>query len=38
MKYVCAGLVTEYNGQLTIELQANYSFIIDGLNIAKIVI
>ncbi len=34
---VCAGLVTEYNNQLTIELQTNHSFVVDGLNITNIV-
>lgn len=33
---VSAGLVTEYNNQLTIELQAEYSFRINGLNITSI--
>lgn len=32
-----AGLVTEYNGQLTVELQARYSFRINGLSILDMI-
>lgn len=34
--FVAAGMVNSYNGQLVIEVQAKLGFIIDGLNITKL--